>query len=283
MWSRSVERAGHVASLLSPAEVRICRQELERLASTNHSEAKTLLGHFLEREGSKAQAKELYEQAMETVEYGFTHSPKESFTLPQTRPWNALGLVLLEENSDESLQQAREAFRWGALEGDDPLSYYYLASHFEEKSSGNWLQYMSKAAGSGHQGAMYQVANFYMDIDGEDMASNSKASTQDQVLVRSLRWLHQRKAANARDLGIEYFQVAAAGGHKPSMLELAELAFIEGRDGKAIEWLETIARPPPKGKEEEWPSIAAEAKRRLQRLDIQSKPKSPWKKHTLSA
>ncbi|KAF2015463.1 hypothetical protein BU24DRAFT_421767 [Aaosphaeria arxii CBS 175.79] len=261
----SKDSARQIASLFSPAEIRSCRQDLEALADTDFADAKTLLGLFAEREGNEQAAFQLYEQALESKNVKYNMGEVHPMGLPRFTPWNALGTLLINSQNPELREKAKHAFTKGALEGDDPVAYYHLAS-FEDKESGKWLQYMHKAAGAGHREAMYELGHFFMKINSQGRGKVDTSHLHDKTVVRSLWWLTMWKEDSPRNLGLEWFTVAAESGHKPSMLELADVSEIEDETDVAIGWLQTIADPPPSDQAEEWPILAAEAKKKLLRM-----------------
>lgn len=268
LLSSSLPKAKDVAQNFSLADVRACRRELEELADQGNPDAMTLLGQFLEQEGSKARARKLYEQAVELKEAALNIESEDRISqiaVPQTPPWNLLGQMLLRETDAESREQAEAAFRKGALEGDDPLSYYHLAT-FQPQYSHDWLQYMTKAASAGHVDAAYQIANFYHDLnDSMNLHSKMPEWAKEGNFAKSLRWLLQWKKTAPGELAHEWFQLAADKGHKPSMLELADVEELSGRVGNAKTWLEKIIASPA-GKTELWPQTVADARTKLRRL-----------------
>ena len=56
---------------------------------------------------------------------------------------------------------AQDVLMEGALKNDYPASYYYLALYYEPVTSPTWLQYMLKAASSGHAEAARVLGLFY--------------------------------------------------------------------------------------------------------------------------
>lgn len=260
----SLPRAGEIASLFSAAEIRVCRQALEVLATTDDADAKTLLGEFYETEGYPQRARTLYEQALALKDATFDPDLR-GMALPQVPAWNTLGCLLLAQEDSKSQEQAKAAFRKGAIEGDDPLSYYYLAS-YEDRFSGPWLHFMTKAASSGHLEAMYNLGNFYMEANSYNAKNVKSQFLTDNFLVTSLRWLTQWKEDSARKYAIEWFSTAAEAGHKPSMLELADIHELQEDIESAITWLERVTEPTAGGRAEQWPRLVDEAKRRLQTL-----------------
>jgi TPR repeat protein len=268
LLSSSLPKAKDVAQNFSLADVRACRRELEDLVDQGNADAMTLLGQFLEQEGSKARARELYEQAVEQKEAASNTESEDRISqiaVPQIPPWNLLGQMLLQEKDPQRREQAEATFLKGALEGDDPLSYYHLAT-FQPQYSHDWLQYMTKAASAGHVDAAYQIANFYQDLNGSmNLHSETPKWAKEGKFAKSLRWLIQWKKTAPGELAHEWFGLAANKGHKPSMLELAEFEELSGRIGDAKSWLEKIIVSPP-GKPEQWPQTVAEARTKLKKL-----------------
>jgi TPR repeat protein len=261
----AIPSARTIANQFSATEFRECRHELEELVEKNHADSMTLLGQLLEREGNKRRARTLYEEAIKLKETKFDPKELNALALRRIAPWNALGALLLSENSPESQNQAREAFQKGAFQGDDPVSYFHLAS-FEPRISGKWHQYMSKAAAAGHREAMHHLGHFYFDVASETRGKVDTSPLQDTLLAKSLSWLSDWKDRGAKDLGIEWFVLAAASGFKPSMLELADMYEMLGHEERYLQYLQMLVEPPLKDFVEEWPSIVDEGKRRLSKM-----------------
>ncbi|KAF2180803.1 hypothetical protein K469DRAFT_714372 [Zopfia rhizophila CBS 207.26] len=260
------EAARNIANIFKPSEIQECRKELEELAyKEGYAEAMTLQGQFLEKEGKKKDAMKLYEEAMGMADIKLKNAPKEGprIAMPLTPPWNILGNLLLANKDPTAQVRAKEVFKKGALEGDDPLAYYHLASFEEDKQSCNWLQYMSKAAASGHIDAMYQVAHFYLKSQAEEQGQknvNPDLLEKDNTLTEALNWLNSRdRSMGPIALAIEWFEVAARGGHKPSMMTLVEYFRKSGKIEEALKHLNNVLKPPPKGQKEEWPDLVREA------------------------
>lgn len=280
-----------LAGTFSALHLRECRKVLEELAlERKNVEAMTLLGLFLWKEGSTQGARTLFEEALALEK--FDRDPKQPLSeIPQLECWNALGLLLLRVKHElnhaslerikalvspeqaklqPEMQQAKEAFQKGALQGDDPLSYYILAL-MTEKNTADWLRYMTKAAGSALLDAMYEVGSFYQMIDAQSPADLRSMLAKDKTLSKALRWLRFR-TNSARTLATEWFLAAATAGHKPSMLKIVDLdTNIE--DHEAETWLSLIAESPPQGQVENYPHLIPEAKRRLHELKTRPKPK----------
>jgi TPR repeat protein len=261
--------AQEVAAQYSQAELRTAFENLAELALKKHPDAMSLLGQFYEKQGLKQRATKLYEQAVN--QYTAKESKKankeklaQPMQLPQLAPWNALGFILMTEKDPESLKQAEEAFRIGALDHDDPLSYYHLAT-FQTRHSGDWLQYMTKAAGSGHLEAMYELGEFYSEAN---QAYINPELANDKVLNKLMSWILDWKPQKLKALADEWFTTAASAGYKPAMWKLAEDLERGNTDGQdtegALHWYKIIAGAPQFDKEERWPKLVDQARRKLQ-------------------
>jgi TPR repeat protein len=261
-----IPQAGDIARLFSPTEIKTCMKMMEQLAEQGDADAMTLHGQFLERAGQKGPAKYWYERAVENCKTKFDPRYPHPMALPREPPWIALANRMLSENTQEARAKAKAALEKGAFKAGDPLAYYQLAS-LEDDMSPNWLTYMSKAAASGHLEATYKLGHYYMDVGAKTSAYLSNSQ-----LKKALKFVTNWKPDSVQVLAKEWFTVAAAGGHKPAMLELAELSSSEGDEVGAMTWLRHITEPPRPGETEEWPRLVEQARKRLAGLGF-AKPK----------
>jgi tetratricopeptide (TPR) repeat protein len=251
------------ALLFPKSEIIKYRKSLEalQLAGKDDPEALTLHGQFLEKENRRAEARALYEKALQVPWiYAYNAQARHPVQLPIIAPWNALGYLLKASNDAAARERAKWAFEHGAIKGDDPLSYYEL-SLFHDRSSVEWLKCVSKAAASGHREAMFQVAQFYRDVSSAD--SSLKRDAEAGGLKSALGWLlGWQKGSDAR-LAVEWFEAAGKAGHKRALLELADWYEASGRKDDARAVLQSIIEPNEDGKEEEFPAVVHQAKGRL--------------------
>jgi hypothetical protein len=219
----------------------------------------TLRGLFLEQAGQKQEAKKLYQEAITPAALKFqpgqsTHAMK----LPLIAPWNALGNLLKTDKDSKAQADAKFYFQKGALEGDDPLSYYELSA-FEPRTSEKWLRYISKAAASGHKQAILNLTSFYQEVAAVDSPILKSSSIQ-KALNWVLSWRHGSTAALAR----EWQQVASVIGHKPSMMQLADYYDSIGNNERARDYLRQIIEAPSMANQrEESPQLLQLARKRL--------------------
>ncbi|KAF2676688.1 hypothetical protein K458DRAFT_437129 [Lentithecium fluviatile CBS 122367] len=261
-----IRPARDIARLFSAAEVNECKEMMEKLAEEGDTAAMTLHGQFLERAGQTGPAKYWYERAVEKCDTTFDPKYPHPMALPREQPWIALADLMLSENTPEARAKAKAALEKGALEIGDPLAYYKLAS-FENGMTPNWHTYMNKAAASGHLEATYKLGHYYMDVNA-DPASFLNNSQLKKALKFATSW----RPGSVQTLAKEWFRIAASGGHKPAMMELAEMSKSEGDEEGAKNWLRNITGPPRAGHTEEWPKLVEEASRRLAGLRI-ARPK----------
>ncbi|KAA8617410.1 hypothetical protein PtrSN002B_010523 [Pyrenophora tritici-repentis] len=221
-------------------------------------EVLTLRGLFLEQEGRKDKAKEMYLEAIKTAPLKFQRGSRHPLQLPLMAPWNALGYMLKNDKDPKLQAEAKTYFEKGALEGDDPVSYYELAA-FEPRPSEKWLRYTSRAAGAGHRQASIDLAAFY-----QELAKPGSIALKDGNIRKALSWLLGWRRGSTAELAREWLQVASNFGHKPSMLQLADYhASIHDHEG-AMEHLRRMLKPPSTANQrEEWPELVQVAKRRL--------------------
>ncbi|KAF2277737.1 uncharacterized protein EI97DRAFT_431821, partial [Westerdykella ornata] len=253
--------AREVAGLLSPGDVQKARLKLQEAATKKNAEAISLTGEIWAAEGKKKAARELYESAMKVVKLKPDPKAVRRPGLPQAPPWICLGYSLLDDQTPESTERAKEIFRIGAVEADDPLACFHYAL-LTERGSGEWLRFMTKAAGSGHLEAMYELAKFYHDVD-----IKKAASSNDKTLVNALSWLKDWKLSNSKYLADEWFLAAAMAGHKPSMFHLAQEHEAKEEYEEARTWYAMVVEPPSKHKKEHWPDLPAKAQSCLKAME----------------
>jgi hypothetical protein len=255
--------AKDIARLFSKSEIAKYRTTLDAVTQISHKtalgpDALTLKGLFLEQEGEKHKAKELYELAITRSGVKYTPDSRNPMQLPLLAPWNALGYLLKSDKDPNVRAEAKKYFEMGALKGDDPLSYYELAD-FEPRAGTKWLQYTSKAAASGHKQAAINLANFYQEVAAKDSPILTDSSVRN-----ALNWLLKWRPGSAAALAREWLQVASNIGHKPSMLQLADYHDSTGNPERAKEYLRQMLEPPGTANQsEEWPQLVQLARKRL--------------------
>ncbi|CAN9260903.1 unnamed protein product [Alternaria alternata] len=202
-------------------------------------EISTLRGLFLEQAGQKQEAKKAYQQVITTA--ALKYQPGQSahaMKLPLIAPWNALGYLLKADKDPKVQAEAKFYFQKGALEGDDPLSYYELAA-FEPRTSQKWLQYTSKAAASGHEQAILNLTDFYQEV-----ATVEPTILKSDSIRKALNWVLSWRQGSTAALAREWQQVASVIGHKPSMLQLADYYDSIGNNERARRYLHQIIETP---------------------------------------
>jgi hypothetical protein len=249
-----------IASLFTRLDIQDCRNILDTLCKKSTlfplgPEALTLQGLFFEKASLKQKAKASYIEAVQRS--GFTYHPKNRhpMQLPLPMAWNALGYLLMGDKDPSLREEAKIYFERGALEGDDPLSYYELAQ-FVARSDPKWLQYTSKAAASGHRQATVDLANFYQEAILADSSLLANSGMR-KALAWLLRWKRGSTALMAR----EWLQAASIIGHKPSTMQLADYYEKKGDEEGAKKCWRRASEPVKSGAE--WPQIVEVAKRRL--------------------
>lgn len=153
------------------------RQHLEKVAQTNNVEAMCVLGEFYYLIKEVFRAEKVLESALKLDEERLDAEVQE--TSSQSEPqwlklaqkkydfgqaWYLLGKIKYDKGEEDD---ALRAFEAAALRNNHPESYYFLCE-LEDRYSAKWLEYMSKAAASGHilsedneAGAAYEMRNFY--------------------------------------------------------------------------------------------------------------------------
>ncbi len=220
----------------------------------------TLRGLFLERAGQKQQAKKLYQEAIKpsTLNYQPTSSRTHAMQLPLIAPWNALGYLLKADKDPKAKEEAKSYFQRGALEGDDPLSYFELAA-FEPRTSEKWLQYTSKAAASGHRQAILNLTGFYQEVAAENSPILKSGSIR-----KVLNWVLTWRRGSAGALAREWLHAASVVGHKPSMLQLADYYNSIGDQERAREYLrQMVDSESAANHRDEAPQLVQVARKRL--------------------
>jgi tetratricopeptide (TPR) repeat protein len=252
-----------LASFFPRHEITEYRKTLEKLGAKSKTfalgpDALVLQGLFLEQEGNKEKAENLYTEAVERSHFKYNPKSKHPMQLPLPTPWNAIG-TLLKTNPNPTVQaRAKAYFMRGAVEGDDPIAYYELAA-FEDRTDPKWLKYTSKAAASGHLQATVDLAKFYQDASSPDSPMIAERS-----MKKTLDWLLEWRQGSIGKLALEWLQAASNMGHKPSTLQLADYHESIGDKQGAQEHLEKLMEPPDAANQvEEWPQLVQLAKRRL--------------------
>ncbi|KAH6625563.1 hypothetical protein C7974DRAFT_312183 [Boeremia exigua] len=184
------------------------------LAGQTDPEALTLTGLFLEREAQPARARTCYERAL-AQPWIFAHAPHARHPMqhPVVPPWLALGYLLSASPDAAARAQATAVFERGAREADDPLACYEFAARLPRDSAA-WLRFMSKAAASGHGGAMLALARFYRGV--------AAGEVQTGALRGALAWLLRWRKGAAERLAAEWYVVAGRRGQEGAEEELAE-------------------------------------------------------------
>jgi hypothetical protein len=254
-----------IARLFPQPEIAKYRKTLDELTLQANKfplgpDALTLKGLFLEQEGGKPKAKELYQEAILRGHLKYAPGSRHPMQIPLITPWNALGYMLKADKDPNVQAEAKKYFEKGALEGSDPLSYYELSA-FEPKTSTKWLQYTSKAAASGHRQAIINLADFYQEVAKKDSPVLEDSNTR-----KALNWLLGWRRGSAAALAREWLQAASNIGHKPSMLQLADYYHSLGQHEIAKEHLRHMLQPPSAANQnEEWPQLVQLARKRLAR------------------
>jgi TPR repeat protein len=252
-----------LASLFPKNEVSQYRATLEKLGAKAKTfplgpETLTLQGLFMEREGKTDKAQDLYVEAIERCHFKYNPKSNHPMQIPLVAPWNALGYLLKDDQDPRVQAQAKTYFMRGAVEGNDPLSYYELAA-FEERSGAKWLQYTSKAAASGHRQATVDLANFY-----QEASSTDSPVLENNSMRKALGWLLSWKSGSVETLAREWLQAASNMGHKPSTLQLASYCeSMRDAEGAKEHYRKLVQPPSSTNQTEEWPELVQVGKRRL--------------------
>lgn len=149
----------------------------------------TLLGRIAATNGNENEALEWFRKASQGPDGLNFKSSAETLVFEAQ--------LLMQQDKE----RAREALQKAALELDDPSAYYYLAT-MEEKESLNRTVYFMKAAASGILEAAYELGRIELSKI-KDVGSSNKSA--DHKMAR------------------EWFELAATGGHRESILELAKI------------------------------------------------------------
>lgn len=266
-YSRSVHnipQAAEMAHLYTPKHISDCRKMLEQLAegdkknsgATGDASAMTLHGKFVEMAGDVVQARYFYQKALDRYDTKIWRGYPHPMALPWLTPWTEL--VNLEEASPTpSVEKMSEALKFGALKADDPMAYYKLAN-LQDSKSPEWLTYMNKAAASGHPEAMFKLGRFYHEVQAQQPTFLTNPRFR-----KALKFATSWKPNGAAELGMEWLNAAATCGHKPAVMEMARMYELNGQEDQIENCLEVVAAEPTSGIPEEWPELAAQARRRL--------------------
>lgn len=247
-----------IARQFTTNEIADCKKMLATLAERGDAYAMTLHGRFLEKIGKTQEAQDLYEKALGKFDVKMHKGYPHPMALPWMTPWMALLDLQTSTQDPELKSKVMRALEFGAYKADDPTAFYRLAA-FQESGSYKWLECMNKAAASGHSDAMYQLGLFNMG-----MHTKLPKTLADQKLRKAFHFLTTYKHAGTQALAKEWFNAAASGGHKPSLLQLADMC--DGDKEKERIYLRAMMDEPPKGKKEQWPQLVMLARRRIAQL-----------------
>lgn len=132
------------------------RKHFVDLVSAKNPTALFLQGRIHEHDGHENLALESYEKSA-TVS-GDGHSGAEALVITLGEVWRAIGL--LRKNRKDPVG-TEKAFKKAALEFDDSLSYFYLATEFTDSSSGQYEDYLFHAASGGESEAIELLGSYY--------------------------------------------------------------------------------------------------------------------------
>lgn len=261
----TIRQAEDLAAICSAADLALCKSTLKELANRGDGNCLTMQGLLLQKAGLIAEAKGTYREALRVIDFRFDRKWPHPGALPWIPPWRALADLLLSGPAPtaEAREEARDALKRGALEGDDPLAYWQLAS-FESDRTVFWYKCMTKAAASGHIKAAYNLAHFHLDASKE-----SSPILENREIRALLNYAISWKGNSLERLALEWFNVAALGGHKPAMLELAEHHAANGDAELAMDYYRLVTEPPPPGELDEWPQLVKQAKLKI--TDLQKR------------
>ncbi|KAL1606547.1 hypothetical protein SLS60_003952 [Paraconiothyrium brasiliense] len=263
----NIPKAAEIARLFTPKDISDCRSMLEQLAEGNDGKpeakgdanAMTLHAKFLELAGEKQKARYFYDKALERYSTKLYRGYPHPMALPWLTPWTEL--ANFERVSDTPrLEKIVESLRFGALKADDPMAYYKLTTFTTEHSS-KWLEYMTKAAASGHPEAMYKLGRFYLEAN-----NHASVFLNSPGFRKALKFLVSWGPNATAKFGIEWLQAAGLGGHKPALMELAQLHEKEGAKEQAKDCLRAVANDSLGDVPDEWSYLVRKARQRLAAL-----------------
>ena len=188
-------------------------QRCKQLAvQENDPQAMLLLGKVCLAEGKESEANTWFERAVQSPQgVGFEGSAEALVHVGRIR------LLRRDETG------AVAAFRRAALELDDPSAYFYL-SQMEESGSSQQEVYLLKAASGGVVEASHNLGS--IELAKIEKQGPKPKSVQDYGMAR------------------EWFQVAAADGFGPSMLNMASICKLGGQLEAGLKWLERAEQVP---------------------------------------
>lgn len=250
-------------SAFRPGSLAGYHESLSRLAARSSKialgpELLTLQGLFLEKEGKIDEAEAIYTQAVQRVSFKYNPKSRHPMMMPLITPWNALGQLLRSSQDPGKREKAKEYFRRGAKEGDDPVSCLELAA-MEKRGSAEWLKYTSKVAASGHRDSMVELAAFCEEASKPGSALLAASTTR-----KALDWLLGWRKDSMAMFALEWQRAAAMMGHKPLLLKLADDRRAKGELEEEKVLLRALTQPPSQpGQVEEWPQLAQIGRQRL--------------------
>ena len=219
------------------------RMHLEILVKKDKNPAAmVLLGKIRETQGKPSEALSLYESAANADSHTYTGA--EAVEGSTAEAWANVSRLKVRLGD---MKGAKAAIEKAALQYDDPMAYYYLATNFRAQESTDYPMYLMKAAASGVVeaaqvlGAYYHTkwkADAYVSLP-EEGENNSADGTIMTGITSQLQGdsVSQRKIAEIRGLATEWFAVAAEAGLPYSQISLAILLRSGGLVEKGMEWL----------------------------------------------
>ncbi|KAF2803610.1 uncharacterized protein BDZ99DRAFT_167785 [Mytilinidion resinicola] len=259
-------------------DIASARRHLQTLAYEDQNpDAMILVGLDLRAKRNDAAARVLFEKAMRKVSEGEmldvnsgTTGDKLPFKvdnvrghdlLPIPAPWIALGNLLLEQ-AEPDLEAAKAVFYTGATKADDPLAYFYLAE-CGDMYSDEWLEYMTKAASSGHPDAMFHMGNFYAQSKQEATQSVGLTGHRHLKAIDSFKSWKSGPGLTARLPGLpddlplsgreamafEWYFLGFVDAHRSATLGLARLLRRKSAWWAAVEVLKEILEDRDKDEE----------------------------------
>ncbi|PQE08329.1 Tetratricopeptide-like helical domain protein [Rutstroemia sp. NJR-2017a WRK4] len=197
-------------------------QKLSILAKKERNpQAAALLGEILTRQGRGEEALGFLRDAVATP----TEDKESLGTMGELCA--RLGHILLLKGA---LEEAEKVLWKGALEYDNPASYFYL-SNLQAQGSPENIMYLEKAAASGipeacHNLGVLELRKIEKYVESKSIAGQATMEVKDYGLTK------------------EWFQVAAEAGFGRSMVSLSMICRVEGRAEEGDDWLRRAAKIP---------------------------------------
>ena len=220
------------------------RKRVEELAKTNDPIGLYLLGIIHVFRKDRKTALDYWEKARAVLK----SSPSEEGDLNEDFG-DLFKHIAVEKWLMEDHNGAQDVLEEGALKYDYPASYYHLANWYRPVTSSTWLEYMLKAAASGHTEAAHKLGLYYTgqalglvpipETHRQDLGVirfHHKNSIND-IATRELYIVSEKLQQQTLARALEWVTIGAQSGVLRCKIILAIYLRAKGEHEKGFKWL----------------------------------------------